>query len=174
MLYEWPYNRTWRKLFLVWLFTYPKFPWILQRTLLTHCQISGRTVKQQHQKNCLVTNTIQKEGNCKSFQHTTIHTHLWSQTRGIESPIVTHQITEWAHDNLTSNLRVTDLSAAEGRAKLFYSFFFFLGPRLWHMEAPRPGVELELQLPAYATATATPDPSCVCDLDLSSWHCQIL
>ena len=28
-----------------------------------------------------------------------------------------------------------------------------LGPHPWHMEVPRPGVELELQLPAYTTAT---------------------
>ena len=33
--------------------------------------------------------------------------------------------------------------------------FFFVGPRLWHMEVPRLGVESELQLPAYTTATAT-------------------
>ena len=36
----------------------------------------------------------------------------------------------------------------------FFSFYFFLGPYLWHME----GVKSELQLLAYTTATATPDP----------------
>ena len=39
---------------------------------------------------------------------------------------------------------------------LLFNSFFFLGPHLLHMEAPRLGVELELQLPAYATATVTP------------------
>ena len=51
---------------------------------------------------------------------------------------------------------------------------FFLGPNLWHMEAPCPGVELVLQLSAYATATGTPDPSHVCDLHHSSRQRQIL
>ena len=53
---------------------------------------------------------------------------------------------------------------------LNYYFYFlaFLGPHLWHMEVPRPGVELELELPAYTTATATGDPSHVCDLYHSS------
>ena len=36
---------------------------------------------------------------------------------------------------------------------IFYIFFCFLQPHLWHMEVPRLGVESELQLPAYATAT---------------------
>ena len=36
---------------------------------------------------------------------------------------------------------------------------FFSGPRLWHMDVPRIGVEWELQLPVYTTATAMPDPS---------------
>ena len=52
--------------------------------------------------------------------------------------------------------------------KTFYLFCFFLGPRLWHMEAPWLGTELELQLPlTYATATATWDPSRICDLHQS-------
>ena len=34
----------------------------------------------------------------------------------------------------------------------FSFFFFFKGPHLWRMEAPRPGVKSELQLPAYTTA----------------------
>ena len=40
-----------------------------------------------------------------------------------------------------------------------FFFFFFLGPHLLDVEAPRPGVELELQLQAYNTATATQAPS---------------
>ena len=36
-----------------------------------------------------------------------------------------------------------------------YIYTLFLGLYPWHMEIPRPGVELELQRPAYATATAT-------------------
>ena len=40
---------------------------------------------------------------------------------------------------------------------LLFTFFFFLGQHLWHMEVPRLEVESELQLPAYATATAMPD-----------------
>ena len=43
-----------------------------------------------------------------------------------------------------------------------FCYSFFLGPYLWHVEAPRPGVELELLLLAYATATAMPDPSHIC------------
>ena len=38
------------------------------------------------------------------------------------------------------------------------SFFVFLGPHLWHMEVPRPEVELELQLLAYSTAHSRSDP----------------
>ena len=41
-------------------------------------------------------------------------------------------------------------------------FFFFLGPHLWHVEAPRLEAELELQPPASATAMAMPDPSHIC------------
>ena len=40
-----------------------------------------------------------------------------------------------------------------------FSFFFFLGPHLRHMEVPRLGVKLELQLSAYTVAIATWDPS---------------
>ena len=48
------------------------------------------------------------------------------------------------------------------------SYFIFLGLHPWHMEVPRPAVELELQLLAYATATATADMSHICDLHHSS------
>ena len=43
---------------------------------------------------------------------------------------------------------------------LFFFFFFlvFLGPRVWHMEVPRLGVEFEGQLPACAIARAMPGP----------------
>ena len=34
------------------------------------------------------------------------------------------------------------------------SSFSFLGPHLWHIDVPRPGVKSELQLTAYTTATA--------------------
>ena len=44
------------------------------------------------------------------------------------------------------------------------TFFDFLGPNLWHMEVPRPGVEQELQLPAYTTATGARDLSHICNL----------
>ena len=37
---------------------------------------------------------------------------------------------------------------------VLFCFVAFLGPNLWHMEVPRPGVESELQLLAYTTATA--------------------
>ena len=65
---------------------------------------------------------------------------------------------------LASNLKVT------------YTFFFFLGPHLWHMEDARLGVESELQTSAYATATATAtqDLSHVCVLHHSSQQSQIL
>ena len=52
--------------------------------------------------------------------------------------------------------------------------FFFLGPRSWHMEVPRLGVELELRLLACATATAMQDPSHTFDLYHSSWRRRIL
>ena len=54
---------------------------------------------------------------------------------------------------------------------VLFCFVCFLGPNLWHMEAPRLGVELELQPPAYFTATQ--DPSCICDLHHSPRQCQI-
>ena len=41
---------------------------------------------------------------------------------------------------------------------LHLHFFLFLGPRLWHMEVARLGVEAELQRPAYIAATAKLDP----------------
>ena len=53
-------------------------------------------------------------------------------------------------------------------------FLFFLGPHLWHMEVPSPGVNSELQLLASATATATPDLSCICNLYHSFWQHWIL
>ena len=55
-----------------------------------------------------------------------------------------------------------------------YLFFFFLGPRPWHMKVPRLGVESELQLLAYATALTMQDPSHVCNLHHSSQPTQIL
>ena len=57
--------------------------------------------------------------------------------------------------------------------RCIFSFCFFLGLHLRHIEVPRLGVESELQLPAYTTAT-TQDPSCVCYLHHSSWHRRIL
>ena len=53
-------------------------------------------------------------------------------------------------------------SSDTAASTVLFLFFFFKGPHLWHMEAPRLGVESGLQLPAYTTAK--PDPSCVCDL----------
>ena len=52
-------------------------------------------------------------------------------------------------------------------------FFFFLQPRLWHMEVPRLGVKWELQLLAYTTAAAIPDPSLICNLCCSLWQCEV-
>ena len=57
---------------------------------------------------------------------------------------------------------------------LSFFFFVFSGLHLWHMDIPRPGVQLDLQLLAYATATATPDLSLVCNLHHGSWQCPIL
>ena len=54
-----------------------------------------------------------------------------------------------------------------------YFFFCFLRPHPWHMEVPRPGVQLELYLPAYTTATATSDLSHICDIHHSSWQSWI-
>ena len=55
-----------------------------------------------------------------------------------------------------------------------YTFFFFLGPPLQHMEAARLGVALELQLLVHTTATAMQDPSHICGLHCSLHQCQIL
>ena len=55
-----------------------------------------------------------------------------------------------------------------------FSFFFFNGLDLWHMEVPRLGIESERQLPATAIATAMWDLSCICDLQHSSWQHHIL
>ena len=46
-----------------------------------------------------------------------------------------------------------------------FTFFFFLGHHLQHMEVPKLGVESELQLPAHTH---------VCDLHHTSWQCRIL
>ena len=62
-------------------------------------------------------------------------------------------------------------SVAQYRKGIFFFFFFFfvfLGPHLWHMEVPRPGVKSELLVLAYTTATAMPDLSWVCSLHHSS------
>ena len=59
-------------------------------------------------------------------------------------------------------------------SSFFLIFFIFLGLHLWHIEAPRLGVQSELQPPAYTTATATPDPNHIFDLHHRSWRCQIL
>ena len=56
-----------------------------------------------------------------------------------------------------SGVNCTHLFASGFFVVVVCLFFVFLGPHLWHMEVPRPGVELELQLPAYTTATAMPD-----------------
>ena len=58
-----------------------------------------------------------------------------------------------------------------GRNSSSWRWLFFLpDPHLWHMEAPRLGIESEQQLPTYTTATATPDPSHVCNLQHSHGH----
>ena len=57
---------------------------------------------------------------------------------------------------------------------LFFFFFVFSGPHLWHMEVHRLGVELELYLQAYTTATATWELSHICNLHHSSWQRRIL
>ena len=57
--------------------------------------------------------------------------------------------------------------------QILFVFLIFLGPHIWHMEAPRLGVESELQVPTYTTATVTQDPSRVWDQHHSSWQCRI-
>ena len=56
----------------------------------------------------------------------------------------------------------------------FYLFFCFLGPHLWHMEAPRLGVKLGYSCWPTPTATAMPDLSHIFDLHHSSLKCSIL
>ena len=63
----------------------------------------------------------------------------------------------------------------EIRTALFFFFFHFLGPHLWHIEVPKLGIEAKLQLLAYSTtATDTQDPSHIWNLHNSSQQCQIL
>ena len=57
---------------------------------------------------------------------------------------------------------------------VYFYFFVFLGPHLWHMEVPRLGIKLELWPPAYTIARAMPDPSRMCDLHHGSQQLQIL
>ena len=66
------------------------------------------------------------------------------------------------------------VASLKNNHKVFFIFFFFLGPHLQHMELPGLGVESELQLLAFATATAMPDRSCVCYLQCSSGQRWIL
>ena len=56
----------------------------------------------------------------------------------------------------------------------YFIFFFFSGPQLQHLEAPRLRVDSELQLPACTTAATTWDLSHICDLHHSSWQHWIL
>ena len=58
--------------------------------------------------------------------------------------------------------------------KKVLGFFYFLGPHLQHVEAPRLGIESKLQLPAYTTVKATWDSSCICDPNHSLWQRWIL
>ena len=86
-----------------------------------------------------------------------------------------------AHNRGPSYQRVTGRwnSVHTGTIALCHKFFClfvcfcFLRPHLWHMEAPRLGVELDLQLLACTTAIAMQDPS-ICNLRHSSWQHQIL
>ena len=60
------------------------------------------------------------------------------------------------------------------RNAFYFYFLLFKGPHLWHMDAPRLGVQSEPQLLAYTRATAMPDQSCICHLHHSSQQCWIL
>ena len=62
----------------------------------------------------------------------------------------------------------------DSHCALCFSFFFFLGPHLQHMEVPRLGVESQLELQAYTTTMSTRDLSLICDLHCSLQQCQIL
>ena len=41
-------------------------------------------------------------------------------------------------------ITVNGLSQSLSSSLTFFFFFVFLGPHLWHMEVPRPGVQSEL------------------------------
>ena len=88
-----------------------------------------------------------------------------------QAPLLTHQ-PPWPMGLQLQNTRSKKISGRrrQGIKPGMATPPFFLGPRLWHMEIPRLGVESALQGPAYptATATATWDLSCVCDLHHSS------
>ena len=80
--------------------------------------------------------------------------------------------------NKTNNKRlclVEGIRWGERQQTVFFFFFpFFLGPRLQHLEVPRPGFESELQQLDYATAIATPDTSHIFELPQSLQQCWVL
>ena len=55
-----------------------------------------------------------------------------------------------------------------------FFFLFFSGLHVWHMGAPRLGVQLGLQVLAYITAIVTWNLSHISDLHHSSWQRRIL
>ena len=91
----------------------------------------------------------------------------WSASGHIRAGILS-QVCVWVIECTTA--RKTWL----GSKIFFWSFVFFLGLHLRHMEVCRLEVESELQLLAYTTATATRDLSWICNLHRSSRQCQIL
>ena len=83
----------------------------------------------------------------------------------------------WTQASIRSMMPGTVLAAFSpmpSPLNLFNFSFCFLGPRLWHMDIPRLGVQSELQLLVYTTATAVQDPNGLCDLPRSSQKHQIL
>ena len=72
-------------------------------------------------------------------------------------------IPRWSFIKFTNNFKINIniynyLSTRKVWVNSFVLFVcIFLGPHLWHKEAPRLGVEAELQLPDYITATAMLD-----------------
>lgn len=109
--------------------THPICPWKWQKRELPRCQTNGNTATEY-------TGTGQYQN---SFQYELKRqvagepdTDLWGLTGGVQSPVLTLSVTKRAHDDLSSNCRVTDFFAEE---KILYSICFhsILRAAIWNL-----------------------------------------
>lgn len=90
--------------------THPICPWKWQKTEWPRCQTNGNTATEY-------TGTGQDwtSFQCEEKWQVTGEpdTDLWGLTGGVQSPVLTLTVTKRAHDDLSSNCRVTDFFAEE-------------------------------------------------------------